>query len=185
MVALILGCEVAFWVLIAAGLIARYPLRHRGLGLALLATTPLVDVVVLVAAGVDVHRGNPATGAHGLAAIYLGFSVAYGHRLIHWADMRFAHRFAGGPPPVKLYGSDYARACWRDVPRTALAAAIGCGVLWLLETVATGPEDALSATYSAFGIVLVVDVLWAASFTAWPRQAPADRKKAEASHLVR
>ena len=137
MVALILGCEIAFWVVIVAGLATRYLLRRRRLGLVLLALTPVIDLVLLIAAGADLHRGAAADATHGLAAIYLGFSLAYGHRLIAWADVRFAHRFAGGPAPVKLYGSRYTIACWADVARTGLAAAIGGGVLWLLTAVAT------------------------------------------------
>ncbi|MEZ5210291.1 hypothetical protein [Gordonia sp. (in: high G+C Gram-positive bacteria)] len=172
MVGLILGCEIAFWMVIAAGLSTRYLLRKRRLGLALLALTPVVDLVLLIAAGLDLHRGAPAEFSHSLAAVYLGFSVAYGHRMIQWADVRFTHRFDGGPPPVKLYGTAYATACWKDVGRTAIAAALGSGILWLLTVVATGPTQALESTYRIFGIVLVIDALWAASYTMWPRTRP-------------
>ncbi|GAA3951592.1 hypothetical protein [Gordonia caeni] len=174
MVSLILACEIAFWVVIVAGLATRYLLHRRRLGLALLALTPAIDLVLLIAAGVDLHRGAAADFAHGLAAIYLGFSLAYGHRLIAWADVRFAHRFAGGPAPVKLYGSRYTVACWADVARTGLAAVIGGGVIWLLTAVATGPTQALEATRSVVGIVFVLDLLWAVGYTLWPRPAPAD-----------
>ncbi len=175
MVALILGCEIAFWVVIVAGLATRYLLGRRRLGLALLALTPVVDLVLLSAAGIDLHRGAPAEFAHGLAAIYLGFSLAYGHRMISWADTRFAHRFAGGPAPVKLYGAAYARACWFDLARTGLAALIGAAVLELLRVVATGPTEALGAAFSAFGILLAIDALWAVSYTLWPRREPDHR----------
>jgi hypothetical protein len=37
------------------------------------------------------------------APAYLGFSVVFGPSVIRWADARFAHRFAGGPPPVALW----------------------------------------------------------------------------------
>ena len=43
--------------------------------------------------------GRRPNFTHGLAAAYLGFSVAFGHSMVRWADQRFAHRFAGGPPP--------------------------------------------------------------------------------------
>ncbi|RQX50832.1 hypothetical protein DLJ57_10885, partial [Micromonospora chalcea] len=94
LVAVIVGCEVAFWVVLLAGLIARYPLRRPRLGAALLIAVPVVDLVLLAATMIDLRRGATATFAHGLAAAYLGFSVAFGHRMVRWADERFAHRFA-------------------------------------------------------------------------------------------
>ncbi|WP_416446041.1 hypothetical protein AB3K78_02960 [Leucobacter sp. HNU] len=97
--AIIIGCEIAFWVLIAAGLAARYLLRRPRLGIVLLALTPVVDLILLGAAAFDLRGGGRADFAHSLAAIYLGFSIAYGHRMIKWADVRFAHRFAGGRLP--------------------------------------------------------------------------------------
>ena len=40
MVYAIIACEIGFWVLIAAGLLAKYPLGMPQLGLVLLALTP-------------------------------------------------------------------------------------------------------------------------------------------------
>ena len=97
---LIIACEIMFWVFIAAGLAARYLLRRKTLGAALLICAPLVDVVLLVATALDLRGGGEANFTHGLAAAYIGFSVAFGHSLISWADARFAYRFAGGPAPV-------------------------------------------------------------------------------------
>ena len=101
MIALIVACEVGFWLLLGAGLAARYLLRARALSTALLLAVPLVDVVLLAATVIDLRRGGAAGLSHGLAAVYLGVSVAYGHQLVRWADQRFAHRFAGGPAPVR------------------------------------------------------------------------------------
>src|SRR5918998_1454330 len=99
LVAIIVGAEIAFWVVLAAGLVARYLLGRRTLGAVLLAAAPAVDLVLLTASVIDLSRGASAGFAHGLAAAYIGFSVAFGHSVIRWADARFAHRFAGGPPP--------------------------------------------------------------------------------------
>ena len=99
-VVVIVAVEIAFWVLLAAGLIARYPLRLPRVGAALLVCVPLVDLVLLGATVIDLRGGATAGVAHGLAAVYLGVSVGYGHRMIRWADVRFAHRFAGGPVGV-------------------------------------------------------------------------------------
>jgi hypothetical protein len=100
--AVIVACEVGFWVVLLAGLIARYVWRRSSLGAALLVCVPLVDLVLLVASALDLRYGRgEADVAHGLAAVYLGVSVAWGHSMVRWADARFAHRFAGGPSPPR------------------------------------------------------------------------------------
>ena len=172
MIGLIVACEIAFWVFVGAGLLARYPLRRPRLGLVLLLLAPVADVVLLVAAAVDLRRGATAELGHGLAVVYLGVSVAYGHRMIRWADVRFAHRFAGGPPPVRLHGLAYARHCWGDVARTLLAAAIAAGVVWLLTAVAGDPArtTSLTSARSWLLVVLAIDVVFAVSYTIWPRR---------------
>lgn len=174
-VGLIIACEIGFWVLIALGLVARYLLRRPRLGAVLLVLTPVVDVILLLAVGVDLRMGGDATRAHALAAIYLGFSIAYGHRMIRWADRWFAHRFADGPRPIKLYGGEYARACWASVVRTAIAAAIAAAVLALLIFIAApgADTDALAATYRVLGVVLAAETIWAVSYTIWPKREPA------------
>ena len=98
--AAILASEIGFWALIVAGLIARYPLRRPTLGAALLALTPLVDLILLITAVIDIRQGAGADARHGLAAIYLGVSIAFGPRLIAWADARFANRFSSHSPPA-------------------------------------------------------------------------------------
>lgn len=101
LVAFIAACEVGFWVLLAAGLVARYLLGRRRLGMVLLASTPVVDLALFIATIVDLRRGGSPSFVHGLAAAYLWYSISFGHSTIRWVDQRFAHRFAGGPPPVK------------------------------------------------------------------------------------
>jgi hypothetical protein len=49
LLAIIAGCEVGFWVILLAGLTARYLLGLRRMGEALLVCVPLVDLVLLVA----------------------------------------------------------------------------------------------------------------------------------------
>jgi hypothetical protein len=172
--ALIAGCEAAFWILIAAGLIARYPLGRRRLGTALLALTPVVDLVLLVATALDLRSGGQAGTAHSLAAVYLGFSVAYGRRMVAWADARFAHRFAGGPAPRRLYGREYAIECWKGLPLTFLAVAIAAGLLWALISIAPDPDQVatLTGSFRVLAIILGADTLWTLSYTLWPRTRP-------------
>lgn len=173
-VAVIIACEILFWVFIALGLSARYLLRRPRAGAILLALSPATDVVLLGATALDLAGGGTATAAHGLAALYLGFSIAYGRAMIHWADVRFAHRFAGGPAPVKASGAEYTRACWRDLLRTILGAAVASAVIGLLVVIAGDPvrSAAVTAFMPIVGIVVAVDLLWAVSYTLWPRRDP-------------
>ncbi|MFD0533927.1 hypothetical protein ACFQY7_09240 [Actinomadura luteofluorescens] len=60
LLAVIAGCEIGFWVLLAAGLLARYPLRLRRTGAALLLCVPLVDLVLLAATAIDLRGGATA-----------------------------------------------------------------------------------------------------------------------------
>ncbi|GAA4255362.1 hypothetical protein GCM10022255_063900 [Dactylosporangium darangshiense] len=162
----IVGCEIAFWVLLAAGLLARYPLRRPRAGAVLLAATPVVDLVLLVVAGVDLRNGGEAGRAHALAAVYLGFSVAFGPSLVRWADVRFAHRFAGGPPPrvVPKRGPERVRYEWREWGKAVLGAAIAvallqAGRLWIGDPQRTA---ALQGMTAFLGLVVAV---W---FVGWP-----------------
>jgi hypothetical protein len=97
---LILGCEVAFWLLLVLALVVRYLLQRKQLSRALLLALPAVDMLLLAVTALDLRAGTPATFAHGLATAYVGFTVAFGSIAVGWADQRFAHRFASGPPPV-------------------------------------------------------------------------------------
>jgi pimeloyl-ACP methyl ester carboxylesterase len=168
-----IACEIGFWIVIAAGLAARYRWRSPRFGAALLALAPTVVLALLVATAVDLHRGAVASWHHGLAVLYLGFSLAYGHRMLRWADSHFAYRFGGGTRPGAPMGRDYARQCWGDVVRTLLGASI-CGALLLGMIVWIGSvrrSAGLDAIYPVLALVVVIDVLWAVSYTLWPRKA--------------
>jgi hypothetical protein len=172
--AVIVACEIGFWALLSAGLAARYLLRRRRLATALLLSVPLVDVVLLTATVLDLRNGGTASFTHGLAAIYLGVSVAFGPRMVRWADERFAHRFAGGPPPRRPArgGPEHARAARQGWYRHLLAWAIGSGLI-LLAVALVGDADRTTAMTDViwrWAIVLGVDLLWSFSYTLWPRR---------------
>lgn len=166
LVVVVVACEVGFWVVLGAGLLARYALRRPRLGAVLLVCTPLVDLVLLVATVFDLRAGGEATAAHGLAAIYLGVSVAFGHSLLRWADQRFAHRFAGGPPPVKppRSGPGKVRHEWREWGKFALAWAVTCAVVLLLVVVVGEPERTRPLWGQVRGMT-VVGLIW---LLGWP-----------------
>lgn len=169
----ILACEIGFWVAIVLGLAARYLLRRPALGAALLVMAPVLDLVLLVATALHLRSGAEPGAAHALAAIYLGFSIAYGHAMIRWADVRFAHRFAGGPAPVKRYGAAQTRASWLDVGRTGLAAVIAVAVMAGLAWVAGTSFDPFLSTVHLLGLILAIELVVAICDTVSPRKPPA------------
>ena len=98
---LIVACEVGFWFILLLALAVRYLLHKEPLSRALLFCLPLIDVLLLLFTAIDLRQGTTATFAHGLAAAYVGFTVAFGGMAVKWADTHFAHRFAAGPAPAK------------------------------------------------------------------------------------
>lgn len=175
MLIIIAACEIAFWVFVLAGLVVRYPLGRRRAGAVVLACAPAVDLVLLIATVIHLRGGaTPRTG-DGLAAVYLGVSIAYGHRTLRWADQRFAHRFADGPPPAKAPKSGAAharheRGLWY---RHLLAFALGTMLLLLGAALAGGVRRAapLLSWIPRWAVVLVIDFFWSFSYTLWPRKA--------------
>lgn len=171
-VTLIVASEIAFWVLLAAGLVARYVLRLRRLSVVLLLGSPAVDLVLLVATTVDLRNGATAGAAHGLAAVYLGFSVAFGHSIIRWADQRVAHRFAGGPPPWKppRSGPGRVRHEWREWGKALVAcgiaaALLGAGILYVGDASRTAGLVSWLQRMGAVAVIwFVAGPLWATLF---------------------
>ena len=97
---LIVGCEAAFWAALLAGFACRYLLKWKRASRFLLLSVPLIDLALLAFTVFDLRGGAIATFAHGLAAAYVGFTVAFGPMIVSWVDERFAHRFGSAPPPT-------------------------------------------------------------------------------------
>ncbi|MNW32688.1 hypothetical protein D3C74_96340 [compost metagenome] len=176
----IIACEIAFWVFVVAGLSVRYVLGLKRLGAVMLMVTPVIDVILLVATIMDLQRGAMASMVHGLAAVYVGVSIAYGHKMIAWADRRFLYWFKGGEKPVtqKLYGRECARQERSGWYRHLLSWCIGCGVLlamiwWVGDTERT---MAFASLVRVWGIILAIDFAVSFSYTLWPRKIP-DKKE--------
>lgn len=166
-VAAIVGAEIAFWVLLLAGLLVRYALGHTRLGGWLLVGVPLVDVALLALTVVDLRGGAEPHAAHGLAAVYLGVSVAFGHQLVRWADVRVAHRFAGGSvPEPKPAGGTTARVRleWAAFTRALLAG--GISVLLLVAAARLAGPDA--DTGALFDLVPRIGLVLAVWLVGWP-----------------
>lgn len=173
-VTLIVLCEIGFWVLLAGGLGLRYVARKPRAGAVVLLCEPLLEVVLLVVTAVDLKNGAQPDWKHGLAAVYIGFTVGLGPSTIAWVDARIAHRFAGGPPPVRppKYGRDRAVHEWRVAARWILASAVA---LVLLQAAVwyVGPDGGTGSLRMwqqrmlwLTGINLVI----AASYTLFPKR---------------
>ncbi|MHC0431023.1 hypothetical protein ACX6XY_12660 [Streptomyces sp. O3] len=188
-VTLIVVCEVGFWVLLAAGLALRYLAKMPRAGLALLLCEPLLEIVLLVVTAVDLKNGAQPDWKHGLAAVYIGYSAGLGHRTLKWADARFAHRFAGGPPPVRppRYGTARAVYEWKLAARWILAAGVAMALLqaavWYVG--ADGDTGTLQGWQQTMLFVIGVNVVWAGSYTLFPKKAPASAEPPSRSPLTR
>jgi hypothetical protein len=173
LIALIVVAEIAFWLTLVSGLATRYVLRRPRLGLALLAATPAIDLALLAATTVDLRRGGEAALPHALAAVYIGVSVAWGRRLVDWADVRFAHRFAGGPLPERppRFGRAHAARQRREWLRHLTAWATGTAILGI-GVLAVGDLDRTTALLNVAALwtfILAIDFAISFSYALWPR----------------
>jgi len=172
--ALIVACEVGFWVLVLAGLIARYIAGWKRTGAILLLATPVVDILLIAFTIIDLRSGTKAEFIHGLAAIYIGVTVAYGHRMIKWADARFAYRFGGGekPAPAPKYGKERARREREGWYRHVMAWFVGVALLMLMIWIVNDPlrTEALKSIPKVWGMILGIDFLISFSYTIWPKE---------------
>jgi hypothetical protein len=173
LVAFIILAEIAFWSLLLSGLAARYLLRRPRLGLGLLVATPFVDLALLVATTIDLRRGGEAALAHALAAVYIGVSIAWGHRIVRWTDVRFAHRFAGGPAPERpaRTGRLHAARERREWIRHLTAWGTGIALLGLGVLIAGDVDRTMALVNVAvlWTFVLAIDFAISFSYTLWPR----------------
>lgn len=161
---LIIGCEAAFWVVLALALSARYLLRNQQVSRVLLLTLPVVDLLLLIFTALDLRSGTPATLAHGLATAYVGFTVVFGPPVVRWADRYFAHWFADGPAPAAAQARAWAAvkeelALWF---RSIVAWSVTLGLL--IALIAFIDDDAVTRELLtwfriAFGSVIIWFVL--------------------------
>ena len=132
---------------------------------------------------VDLRRGAAADLRHALAAIYLGVSLAFGHRIVAWADREFTYRFARGPKPAKgpRYGAARARAERSGWYRHLLAWAIAAGAIGFMHLVGGNREETeqLFAVLAPWLIAVVIDFVWSFSYTLAPRRPPQDAAQPE------
>ncbi|MBE7162685.1 MAG: hypothetical protein INR72_15715 [Williamsia herbipolensis] len=169
----IVACEVGFWLVLGAGLTIRYGLRRPSASTWVLRCVPVLDVALLVAVAADIAGGAEVGQVHRLAGIYLGVTVAFGHSIIAWADVRAAHRFAGGPPPEPAPRG--RAALGREIAsftRWIVAATIALAATGLLAITVADDRQA-SALWGIAGPLGVVTVIWAVTGPLWALASPA------------
>lgn len=174
-VTLIIVCEVGFWVLLAAGLALRYLAGMRRTGAAVLLLEPLLELVLLTVTAIDLKNGATADWKHGLAAVYIGYTVAYGHYTIKWVDGHVAHRFAGGPRPVKppRYGLARARHEGKLWLRTVLMAVVASTLLQCaIWYVGDGDIGSLRSWQAVTLRTVVLHGVIALTYLLWPKKDP-------------
>ncbi|MET9953380.1 hypothetical protein ABZ135_17770 [Streptomyces sp. NPDC006339] len=179
---LIVICEVGFWVLLAAGLVTRYLLKMPRTGMALLLCEPLLEVLLLVVTAIDLENGAEPSWKHGLAALYIGYTVGHGHRTVKWLDGHAAHRLGGGPRPAgpPKYGMARARHEGRvwlgSVVAGAVASALLLGAMWYVGS--DGDTSSLKSwMYGAWRAVGIHGLI-ALSYALWPKREPAGKDSA-------
>lgn len=170
---LIVACEIGFWFIILAGLMTRYVCKKKKAGAIILLLTPVVDLILLAATIIDIRQGGEAGFVHGLAAVYIGVTVAFGHGMIKWADERFAYKFANGSKPEEKpkRGAAHAAAERQGWYRHLLAWAIGSGLLVIMILLIgdASRSEALQLWILRWAVILGIDFLISFSYTVWPR----------------
>lgn len=176
----IIACEIAFWVFLGAGLVSRYLLDLRKLGATFLACALLVNLVLLVAAIVDLRSGATADFAHGLGAVYLGFTIAFGHGILRWADVRFAHRFAGGPPPEPSpkYGWPHVIGVWKEFGKVVVMWGVTCALLFGAVAF-VGDPSRTEVLRQFMGLISIAAVAWFVFGPLWGRSSHRSRRQTE------
>lgn len=170
---MIVSCEIMFWIVIILGLVTRYVLNLNKLGIFLLALTPLIDLALLITAGIDLYHGATATVAHAIAAVYIGISIGFGKSMVKWADERFLYYVKkDGIKPGRLYGLDYAKHYLKGFGKHVVSFLIGAGLLVLVIFLIhnSSQTQALLDVLRIWAIVLGVDFIFSISYFIWPKQ---------------
>jgi hypothetical protein len=170
----IIACEIGFWMILTVGLFVRFVLKLNALSKFILLCVPLLDIALLIATMVDLNSGKQAEFSHGLAAVYLGFTVVYGHSIIQWADSYISYKFYFGTnPKINFYGWPYAKYEWLQWLKALLACAIATTLLSIAIFYIDNPEntEALAKWYSHLFWLLAIWLSgWPLWYTIFPRK---------------
>lgn len=170
---LIIACEIGFWLFVLSGLYTRYILKKKRLSTWLLAMSPVVDFILLIATGYDLSRGGVAGTPHALAAVYIGISVGFGKKMIQWADEKFqAKVLKMSIQKEELFGLAYAKDYAKGWLRHIIAYIVGAGLigailLWIGDFERT---QAMVRVLGIWTIVLIIDTIITISYFIIPKR---------------
>ena len=173
MIAWIIAAEIAFWIVILFGLVARYILKKPKLSFFLFSLTLVIDSLLILLTAIDLKAGTPASISHGIAAIYIGVSIAYGKTMISWADEQFQLWFLKtGDKKVRLTGSAKGKHEIKMLIRHVVAFLIGTGLLSIMALYIGSKSDtsSLFQVMKVWGIVLTIDAIISISYVIFPSQ---------------
>lgn len=171
MIAWIIAAEIAFWIVILIALVCRYRFNKPKLSIFFFALTPVIDLLLILLTAMDLKAGTPASASHGIAAIYIGVSIAYGKTMITWADEKFQQWFlkiqiekqrltglAKGIHEVKMLGLH------------VLAYIISTSLLYAMIVFIGQHTDtsSLLQVMKIWGIVLIIDAVISLSYVILP-----------------
>lgn len=171
-VILLITAEILFWVFIILGLISRYVMRREKLGLFFFVLTPVIDLTLVIIMSLDLLNGAAATMPHGIAAVYIGVSIAFGKQMIRWADERFKYFvLKTDERPVKTTGIKHAKKYLISWIRHVFAYTLGTGLLWIIIGIVGYADNvaALVHVIKLWTLILMIDLLIALSYFIWPR----------------
>jgi hypothetical protein len=178
---LIVGCEISFWAVLFLGLAARYLLRRKRLSFILLLALPVLDLALLGFTAVDLGSGTPASFAHGLAAAYVGYTIAFGGIAVSWADQHFAHWFTNAPAPTKAPTRGWPALRYELLLWARCLAAVAITLVLLVALIAfVNDESATQALHVWFRIGVgqaivwfFLGPMWTLLFSSWRRERDA------------
>nr|WP_106782476.1 hypothetical protein [Lysinibacillus timonensis] len=173
MITWIILAEVAFWVAISLGLVSRYIFKMKGLSWFFFVLTPFIDLSLIILTVIDLQDGTNATTVHGIAAIYVGVSLAYGKTMIHWADEKFQTWFMKKPSNKrKLTGKAKGIHEVKMWARHVVAYIIGSILLWgMIWFIGQQNTEALFGIWRVWSVVLLVDGVISLSYIIFPKKA--------------
>jgi hypothetical protein len=172
LIIVIISCEILFWVFILLGLVFRYLLHRKLIGKIFLYCTPLIDLTLLITTAISIKNGDEISLAHGLAAMYIGVSIAFGKQMIGWADKHFAYRFAHGEKPQKQYGNEHAQNERQRWLHHLLAWFIGSVILLGIHLYVNDADRSgiFLGIITKWVLILIIDFLISFSYAIWPRK---------------
>ncbi|MFJ7405496.1 MULTISPECIES: hypothetical protein [unclassified Lysinibacillus] len=173
MIAWIITAEIAFWIVILIGLICRYRFKKPKLSIIFFALTPVIDLLLVLLTAMDLRAGTPASISHGIAAVYIGVSIAYGKTMITWADEKFQQWFLKLPVEKKqLTGLAKGIHEIKMLGLHVIAYVISASLLYAMIVFIGQLTDtsSLLQVMKVWGIILIIDAIISFSYIIFPKK---------------